>query len=164
MAKGGLARGLGRAEGDNNYSATMNIAVINEGGSAGDNNIECNIIAKDDSEEIILSHLFSLAVETNPDMQVVMDMEVNESTSGDGQLESTLNKVETTDETGKTETLPDDKIEEKKNDVELEIFPGDWETGNSEDIEIGEPGGAVRPGGTEEDWGKGENEDVVVGD
>ena len=164
MAKGGLARGLGRAEGDNNYSATMNIAVINEGGSAGDNNIECNIIAKDDSEEIILSHLFSLAVETNPDMQVVMDMEVNESTSGDGQLESTLNKVETTDETGKTETLPDNKIEEKKNDVELEVFPGDWETGNSEDIEVGEPGGTVRPGGTEEDWEKGENEEVVVGD
>ena len=94
----------------------------------------------------------------------MMDMEVNESTSGDGQLESTLNKVETTDETGKTETLPDDKIEEKKNDVELEVFPDDWETGNSEDIEVGEPGGTVRPGGTEEDWEKGENEDVVVGD
>ena len=75
-----------------------------------------------------------------------------------------MNKVETKDETGKTEELPGDKIEVKETDVTLEVFPGDWETGNSEDVEIGEREDFVRPGGSEVDWEKGEEEDVVVND
>ena len=93
-----------------------------------------------------------------------MSVEVNESTSGDGQLESTVNKVETTDESGKTVELPDDKIEVKETDVTIEVFPGDWQTGNTEEVEIGEPGGAVRPGGTESDWENGNKEEIVIGD
>lgn len=164
MTKGSLARSISRADGDNNYSATMNIAIVNEGGSGEDKKVQCNIIAKDESQEVILTQAVNLAVETKPDTEVSMNMEVNESVSGDGQLESTVKKVETTDESGKTETLPDDKIEVKENDVNIEVFPGDWQTGNSEDVEIGDPEGAVRPGGIESDWDEGNKEEIVVGD
>lgn len=164
MTKGSPARSISRADGDNNYSATMNIAIVNEGGSGEDKKVQCNIIAKDESQEVILTQAVNLAVETKPDTEVSMNMEVNESVSGDGQLESTVKKVETTDESGKTETLPDDKIEVKENDVNIEVFPGDWQTGNSEDVEIGDPEGAVRPGGTESDWDEGNKEEIVVGD
>lgn len=165
MTKGSPARSISRADNEKNYSATMNIAVVNEGGSVGeDKKVQCNIIAKDESQEVILTQVVNLAVETKPDMEVSMSVEVNESVSGDGQLESTVKKVETTDESGKTETLPDDKIEIKETDVNIEVFPGDWQTGNSEDVEIGDPEGAVRPGGTESDWDEGSKEDIVVGD
>lgn len=97
-------------------------------------------------------------------MQVVTNMEVNESDAGDGQLESAVNKVETTDETGNTEVLPDDKIDIKKNDVNVNVSPGEWQTGNTEDVEVGKPESVVQPEGTEKDWEKGNVEDVVVKD
>ena len=162
MTKSSLGRSVARVDGrSGNYSATMNIAVVNGGGS---NNIQCNIIARDESQEVILAQVVNLVVEAKPDTEVSMSVEVNESTSADGQLESTVNKVETKDESGKTEQLPDDKIEVKDTDVTIEVFPGDWQTGNTEEVEIGEPGGAVRPGGTESDWDDGNKEEIVVGD
>lgn len=168
MTKGGAARSFSRADDENkNYSATMNIAVVSESGSGStgeSNNIQCNIIAKDASQEVVLAQVINVVAETKPDTEVSMNVEVNESNSGDGQLESTVNKVETKDETGKTEELPDEKIKVKETDVTLEVFPGDWETGNSEDVEIGEREDFVRPGGSEVDWEKGEEEDVVVND
>ena len=165
MTKGSPARSVSRADGENNYSATMNIAVVSDGGGSGeDKKVQCNIIAKNESQEVILTQVVNLAVETKPDTEVSMAVEVNESVSGDGQLESTVKNVETTDESGKTETLPDDKIEVKETDIDIEVFPGDWQTGNSEDVEIGDPEGAVRPGGTESDWDEGSKEDIVVGD
>ena len=93
-----------------------------------------------------------------------MSVEVKESASGDGQLESTVNKVETKDETGKTEELPKDKVEVKETDVTIEVFPGDWQTGNTEDVEIGEREDFVRPGGTESNWDDGNKEEIVIGD
>ena len=75
-----------------------------------------------------------------------------------------MQKVETTDESGKTETLPNDKIEIKENDVKINVSPGEWQAGNTEDVEIGEPEGTVRPGGTEKDWVEGNQEDIVIGD
>ena len=166
MTEGNLGRSFARADSEaKNYSATMNIAVVNEGGGTGEsNNIQCNIIARDESKEVILAQVVNLVVEAKPDTEVSMSVEVNESTSGDGQLESTVNKVETTDESGKTVELPDDKIEVKETDVTIEVFPGDWQTGNTEEVEIGEPGGAVRPGGTESDWENGNKEEIVIGD
>lgn len=165
MTKGSPARSVSRADGENNYSATMNIAVVSDGGGSGeDKKVQCNIIAKNESQEVILTQVVNLAVETKPDTEVSMAVEVNESVSGDGQLESTVKNVETTDESGKTETLPDDKIEVKETDIDIEVFPGDWQTGNSEDVEIGDPEGAVRPGGTESGWDEGSKEDIVVGD
>ncbi len=166
MTKGGLARGLARADSeDRNYSATMNIAVVNESGSAvEDNNIQCNIIARDESQEVVLAQVVNVTVEAKPDTEVSMSVEVNESTSGDGQLESTVNKVETKDESGKTEEVPNDKIEVKKTDVTIDVFPGDWQTGNTEDVEIGDRGDFVRPGGTESDWENGNKEEIVIGD
>ena len=95
---------------------------------------------------------------------LVTNMEVNESDAGDGQLESAVNKVETTDETGNTEVLPDDKIDIKKNDVNVNVLPGDWQIGNTEDVEVGKPESVVQPEGTEKDWEKGNVEDVVVKD
>lgn len=164
MTKGGAKRQLARADEENFYSATMNIVVIGEGDNTGkSNNVECNIIARDETHEVILSQALTFNVETKPDMQVVADMEVKESISGDGQLESSVQKVETTDESGKTETLPGDKIEIKENDVKIDVSPGEWQTGNMEDVEIGEPAGIVRLGGTEKDWVKGNHEDIVIG-
>ena len=134
----------------------MNIVVLDEGTSTGaSNNIECNIIARDDTREIVLTQALTLDVKTKPDMQVVTNMEVNESDAGDGQLESAVNKVETTDETGNTEVLPDDKIDIKKNDVNVNVLPGDWQIGNTEDVEVGKPESVVQPEGTEKDWEKG---------
>ena len=165
MTKGSPARSVSRADGENNYSATMNIAVVSDGGGSGeDKKVQCNIIAKNESQEVILTQVVNLAVETKPDTEVSMAVEVNESVSGDGQLESTVKNVETTDESGKTETLPDDKIEVKETDIDIEVFPGDWQTGNSEDVEVGEPEDFVKPGGTESDWDDGNKEDIVVGD
>ena len=165
MTKGGNIRGFSRAEEENHYSATMNIVVLDEGTSTGaSNNIECNIIARDDTREIVLTQALTLDVKTKPDMQVVTNMEVNESDAGDGQLESAVNKVETTDETGNTEVLPDDKIDIKKNDVNVNVLPGDWQIGNTEDVEVGKPESVVQPEGTEKDWEKGNVEDVVVKD
>lgn len=162
MTKGGLARADSE---DKNYSVTMNIAVVNEGSGAGkDNNIQCNIIARDESQEVVLAQVVNVVAETKPDTEVSMSVEVNESVSGDGQLESTLNKVETKDETGKTEELPKDKVEIKETDVTIEVFPGDWQTGNTEDIEIGEREDFVRPGGTESNWDDGNKEEIVLGD
>ena len=165
MTKKGMKQQLARADEESLYSATMNIVVIGENDNTGkSNNVECNIIAKDETQEVILSQALTLDVETKPDMQVVADMEVNESTSGNGQLESSVQKVETTDESGKTETLPNDKIEIKENDVKINVSPGEWQAGNTEDVEIGEPEGTVRPGGTVKDWVEGNQEDIVIGD
>ncbi|WP_270488236.1 FimB/Mfa2 family fimbrial subunit [Butyricimonas synergistica] len=162
MTKGGLARADSE---DKNYSVTMNIAVVNEGSSAGkDNNIQCNIIARDESQEVVLAQVVNVVAETKPDTEVSMSVEVKESASGDGQLESTVNKVETKDETGKTEELPKDKVEVKETDVTIEVFPGDWQTGNTEDVEIGEREDFVRPGGTESNWDDGNKEEIVIGD
>ncbi|WP_065218201.1 MULTISPECIES: FimB/Mfa2 family fimbrial subunit [Butyricimonas] len=162
MTKGGLARADSE---DKNYSVTMNIAVVNEGSSAGkDNNIQCNIIARDESQEVVLAQVVNVVAETKPDTEVSMSVEVKESASGDGQLESTVNKVETKDETGKTEELPEDKVEIKETDVTIEVFPGDWQTGNTEDVEIGEREDFVRPGGTESNWDGGNKEEIVIGD
>jgi lipoprotein len=165
MTKGRLARGLARADSeDRNYSATMNIAVVKEsGGAVENNNIQCNIIARDESQEVVLAQVVNVTVEAKPDTEVAMSVEVNESASGDGQLESTVSKVETKDETGKTEEVPEDKIEVKETDVTIEVFPGDWQTGNTEDVEIGDREDFVRPGGTESDWDGGNEEDVVIG-
>ena len=164
MDKSGATGRLSRADDETNYSMTMNIAVVKETGGPADNNIQCNIIARDASQEIVMTQVVNLTVDTKPDTEVSMQMEVNESSSGDGQIEATVNKVETTDETGKTETLPDDKVEVKETDVIIEILPGDWQTGNSEEVEIGDPEGAIRPGGTESDWTGGNKEYIVIGD
>ncbi|WP_018338418.1 FimB/Mfa2 family fimbrial subunit [Butyricimonas synergistica] len=162
MTKGGLARADSE---DKNYSVTMNIAVVNEGSGAGkDNNIQCNIIARDESQEVVLAQVVNVVAETKPDTEVSMSVEVKESASGDGQLESTVNKVETKDETGKTEELPKDKVEVKETDVTIEVFPGDWQTGNTEDVEIGEREDFVRPGGMESNWDDGNKEEIVIGD
>lgn len=122
------------------------------------------LLPRDDTREIVLTQALTLDVKTKPDMQVVTNMEVNESDAGDGQLESAVNKVETTDETGNTEVLPDDKIDIKKNDVNVNVLPGDWQIGNTEDVEVGKPESVVQPEGTEKDWEKGNVEDVVVKD
>lgn len=122
------------------------------------------LLPRDDTREIVLTQALTLDVKTKPDMQVVTNMEVNESDVGDGQLESAVNKVETTDETGNTEVLPDDKIDIKKNDVNVNVLPGDWQIGNTEDVEVGKPESVVQPEGTEKDWEKGNVEDVVVKD
>ncbi len=162
MTKGGLARADSE---DKNYSVTMNIAVVNEGSGAGkDNNIQCNIIARDESQEVVLAQVVNVVAETKPDTEVSMSVEVKESASGDGQLESTVNKVETKDETGKTEELPKDKVEVKETDVTIEVFPGDWQTGNTEDVELGEREDFVRPGGMESNWDDGNKEEIVIGD
>lgn len=102
------------------------------------------LLPRDDTREIVLTQALTLDVKTKPDMQVVTNMEVNESDAGDGQLESAVNKVETTDETGNTEVLPDDKIDIKKNDVNVNVLPGDWQIGNTEDVEVGKPESVVQ--------------------
>lgn len=56
------------------------------------------------------------------------------------------------------------RLKSNENDVKIEVSPGEWQTGNSEDVEIGEPEGTVRPGGTENDWVEGNQEDIVIGD
>ena len=143
----------------------VTIAVVNEGSGAGkDNNIQCNIIARDESQEVVLAQVVNVVAETKPDTEVSMSVEVKESASGDGQLESTVNKVETKDETGKTVELPKDKVEVKETDVTIEVFPGDWQTGNTEDVEIGEREDFVRPGGMESNWDDGNKEEIVIGD
>ena len=47
---------------------------------------------------------------------------------------------------------------------ECECVAGDWQIGNTEDVEVGKPESVVQPEGTEKDWEKGNVEDVVVKD
>ena len=76
MTKGGAARSFSRADDENkNYSATMNIAVVSESGSGStgeSNNIQCNIIAKDASQEVVLAQVINVVAETKPDTEVSM--------------------------------------------------------------------------------------------
>ena len=48
--------------------------------------------------------------------------------------------------------------------MNVNVLPGDWQIGNTEDVEVGKPESVVQPEGTEKDWEKGNVENVVVKD
>ena len=54
-----------------------------------------------------------------------------------------------------------DDITKQETDIDPDLTPEDWTTGNEEDIEIGTKEDFITPGGQANDWQQGEDEQVT---
>lgn len=64
-------------------------------------------------------------------------------------------------EEGKKENVTPDDITKQETDIDPDLTPEDWTTGNEEDIEIGTKEDFITPGGQANDWQQGEDEQVT---
>ena len=60
-------------------------------------------------------------------------------------------------EEGKKENVTPDDITKQETDIDPDLTPEDWTTGNEEDIEIGTKEDFITPGGQANDWQQGED-------
>lgn len=158
------SRSITRAgESERTYSVAVNIAVVVPEGSVESPKVQCNIIAKDESGKVVMAQAMDIPAEVKPNTEMSVNLTVKEEVEGDGELTMEIDKAEIKDESGKTEDVPVEDIPVVDNSVNIDVRPGDWESGNTEEIEIGNDKGYIRPGGSEDDWEAGGSEDVVIG-
>ena len=69
--------------------------------------------------------------------------------------------MEVKNEEGKKENVTPDDITKQETDIDPDLTPEDWTTGNEEDIEIGTKEDFITPGGQANDWQQGEDEQVT---
>ena len=72
-----------------------------------------------------------------------------------------VSEVEVKNEEGKKENVTPDDITKQETDIDPDLTPEDWTTGNEEDIEIGTKEDFITPGGQANDWQQGEDEQVT---
>ena len=124
--------------------------------------VQCNIVARDDAGKVVMAQVVDVPAEVKPSGELSLELTVREEVAGSGELSMEVEKAEVTDETGVTEEVAKEEIVVEESSVAMNPQPGDWETGATEDAEIGSNEGYIRPGGTESGWETGSEETVQL--
>lgn len=153
---------------ERNYSVEIHVAVVADAGGTGDPGtsgamkVQCNIVARDDAGKVVMAQVVDVPAEVKPSGELSLELTVREEVAGSGELSMEVEKAEVTDETGVTEEVAKEEIVVEESSVAMNPQPGDWETGATEDAEIGSNEGYIRPGGTESGWETGSEETVQL--
>lgn len=159
MGEGGRSRA---EEPERSYSVSIHVAVVGDAGDVGETKVQCNIVARDEAGKVVMAQVVDVPAEVKPSGELSLELTVREEVVGSGELSMEVERVEVTDEMGVTEEVAKEEIVVEESSVEVDVQPGDWETGATEDAEIGSNEGYVRPGGTEADWEAGGEETVEL--
>ena len=136
MGSGKEGRSTGRAEEPGRvYTVAVNVAVLPEEGSEEVARVRYDIVARDEAGDVVMTRTVEVPTEAKPNAEVTLGFSVRD-TGGDG-LTFDVEEVEVKDETGTTEDVGSDEVVVEKLDVDLDLRPGDWEQGGSEDAEFG---------------------------
>ena len=160
---GGEGRSLSRAEETGrSYTVSVNVAVLPQEGEETPSKVVYNIVAQDEAGSVVMTQTVEVPTEARPNAEVTLDFTVRESSGEEGEFAFEVEDVVVKDEAGETEEVGKDEVAVEASDIDLNLQPGDWEQGGSEDVEFGSDEGYIRPGGTETDWETGGEETVVV--
>ena len=152
MGEGGRSRA---EEPERSYSVSIHVAVVGDAGDVGETKVQCNIVARDEAGKVVMAQVVDVPAEVKPSGELSLELTVREEVVGNGELSMEVERVEVTDEMGVTEEVAKEEIVVEESSVEVDVQPGDWETGATEDAEIGSNEGYVRPGGNEGGLGSG---------
>lgn len=149
------------AETGKQYSISLNIAIVNATGET-EQKIQCNIIAKDETGQVLAAQLLEVPATTKPNTEVSLNLSVESDPTETGKINVSVSEVEVKNEEGKKEDVTPDDITKQETDIDLDLTPEDWMTGNEEEVEIGTKEDFITPGGQENDWQQGEEEHVTL--
>lgn len=113
----------------------MSVAVLPDEGSETATRVQYDIVAQDEAGNVVMTQTVEVPTEAKPNAEVTLDFSVRDS--GDEGLTFDVEDVEVKDETGATEEVGKEEVVVEAVDVDLNLQPGDWEQGATEDAEIG---------------------------
>ena len=148
------------AETGKQYNISLNVTIVNTTGEF-EKKIQCNIIARDETGQVLAAQLLEVPATTQPNTEVSLNLSVESDPAETGKINVSVSEVEVKNEEGKKEDVTPDDITKQETDIDLNLTPEDWTTGNEEDIEIGTKEDFITPGGQENDWQQGEDEQVT---
>ena len=148
------------AETGKQYSIFLNVTIVNTTGEI-EKKIQCNIIARDETGQVLAAQLLEVPATTQPNTEVSLNLSVESDPAETGKINISVSEVEVKNEEGKKENVTPDDITKQETDIDPDLTPEDWTTGNEEDIEIGTKEDFITPGGQANDWQQGEDEQVT---
>ena len=118
-------------------------------------------IARDETGQVLAAQLLEVPATTQPNTEVSLNLSVESDPAETGKINISVSEVEVKNEEGKKENVTPDDITKQETDIDPDLTPEDWTTGNEEDIEIGTKEDFITPGGQANDWQQGEDEQVT---
>lgn len=137
------------AETGKQYSIFLNVTIVNTTGEI-EKKIQCNIIARTKPDRYWLPNCWKCLLRPSPTPRCHSTYPVESDPAETGKINISVSEVEVKNEEGKKENVTPDDITKQETDIDPDLTPEDWTTGNEEDIEIGTKEDFITPGGPSE--------------